>query len=83
MKGEIHDDGFLGCVRTVDDPNCLLLDMKAAKEANPSLGVMIRIETFEAEAKEASKLNTSTRAWRRYRLNQWTSAGGQWLTREQ
>lgn len=82
MQGQIHDDGFLGYIRTAPDPNCSLLDIKAAKTANPSLGVTIRIETFEAEAREAAKSNTSARAWRRYRLNIWTTIGAQWLTRE-
>ena len=48
-------------------------------KANPSLGVTIREDDFAADVKEAQKSPTTQAAFKRYRLNIWSTAINPWL----
>ena len=79
IDSTIFDEGYLGYIRTVSDPECSILDESQWFAANPSLGTTMGVEQFSADAAEASKTPTNEAAFRRYRLNIWTSAGTKWM----
>lgn len=76
--GTIEDSGFLPFIAeasTEDDWR----DRQVWRKANPSYGITIKEEAFEADFKEAVNSPAKENAFRRYRLNQWTEQGVRWL----
>lgn len=74
----IPDLAFFGYVRAAD-PADDWLDRKTWLKANPSLGVTMDEERFAEDAQEAAKTPESQSAFRRYRLNIWTTGESTWL----
>lgn len=83
IDGTIHDDAFHPYIRTVKNPRCSLSDENEWFRANPGLGKSIGLEQFSADASAAAKRPTTEAAFRRYRLNIWTSAGTKWIDSDQ
>lgn len=48
-------------------------------KANPSLGHTITLASFRSDYEEAKKSPASLSAWKRYRVNIWTSGVTQWI----
>jgi phage terminase large subunit-like protein len=84
LKGIVEDESFFAYIRAAnEDPNEGPVDDWTSREAwykaNPSLGVTISEEAFAAECREAQEKPTLQNAFKRYRLNIWTSADVRWM----
>ena len=84
LKGIIEDEAFFAFIRAAnEDPNEGPVDdwtdPKTWRKANPSMGVTIDEEAFAAECREAQNKPSLQNAFKRYRLNIWTSAETRWL----
>lgn len=74
QAGEVDDPTFFFKWFEPSDPACDHLDPAVWAECNPALGDFLHLEDFESVAK-----HTHESAFRRYRLNQWTSTYSAWL----
>lgn len=74
QSGELHDDSFYFHWLEPGDPSADYKDPKVWAECNPAFGDFLYPEDFETAAKQ-----TPEYAFRRYRLNQWTSVADAWL----
>ncbi len=78
-SGEVADVSFLPVIFEAaaddawDDPDTWA-------KANPSFGVTIKADAFRADFLEAKESPAKENAFRRYRLNQWTSVADSWLS---
>lgn len=82
LSGEIKDPTFYPMIYAAD-PDDPIDDPKTWAKANPSLGTTISKEDFAADAAEALVSTTKLNAFKRYRLNIWTSQMESWLNEEQ
>ncbi len=57
-------------------------DEEVWRQANPSLGVTITLDSFTQDFREAQDSVTKENRFRRYRLNQWTEQDVRWLKME-
>lgn len=76
--GRVVDDSFLAIIHEAkpeDDPS----HPETWKKANPSLGVALRLETVEEEYREAQSAPRKMAAFKRERLNIWTSTAHAFL----
>jgi len=87
---ELHDYALKVRDRIFDDPEFLPLvyaadeerdfaDPQAWEQANPNLGVSIRRDYLEAEARRAQQTPGYVNTFRRLQLNQWTESETRWL----
>ena len=74
QSGEIDDPTFWFKWWEPADPTCDWRDPKVWTEANPALGDFLHVERLAADARK-----TPEHSFRRYHLNQWTSAATAWL----
>lgn len=77
------DPAFFGCIYAAP-PECgsdgTWKDEAVWRQANPSLGQTITLESFAADAREADQSPSKLNAFLRYRLNVWTTQDTRWLS---
>lgn len=78
LKGVIEDENFFAYIRAAGKEDDWT-DPDVWRKANPSMGVTIDETTFAAECREAKASPRKQNAFKRYRLNIWTSAETQFL----
>jgi phage terminase large subunit-like protein len=78
-SGDIEDDTFFPFVLGADEAKDDWEDPEVWKRTNPSLGVTISWESFEADFRAAKESPRKQNAFKRYRLNIWTSTETRWL----
>ena len=71
LEGLDDDPTFFAYLRAAPE-EADWTDPEVWKAANPSWGVTIKADTFEADCREAQEMPTQENTFRRYRLNQWT-----------
>ena len=82
LDGTIKDDiRFFSYIAAASDSDDWT-SPETWKKANPSMGVTIKESDFAADVKEAQKSPTTQAAFKRYRLNIWTTAVNPWLKME-
>lgn len=77
--GTIEDDTFFPFVLCADGLKDDWEDPEVWKRVNPSLGITISWESFEADFRAAKESPRKQNAFKRYRLNIWTSTETRWL----
>lgn len=78
LKGIIADEEFFSYIAKADDDDDWMLPATWQK-ANPGLGVTVKVDYLEAEAKRAAQTPAYQNTFRRLHLNQWTSQETRWL----
>ena len=77
------DPAFFGCIYAAP-PECgadgTWKEERVWRQANPSLGETITLESFAADAREAEQSPSKLNAFLRYRLNVWTTQDTRWLS---
>lgn len=78
IKDTIHDIRFFPLLKaaTKEDDEA---DPATWHKANPSLGDTITLSSFKADYDKAKQSPAALNAWKRYRLNIWTSGESVWL----
>lgn len=79
LRGVIKDDQFLPIIYGVD-MNADWEDEKEWKQANPSLGKILKLSDLRKEYKKAKETPSLQNKFRRLRLNQWTRSEVRWLS---
>ena len=79
LEGRIVDSGFLGVIKAAA-PEDDWTDPEVWRRANPSYGITIRPDQFEADCREAQQSPRKESAFKRYRLNQWVGHADCWLS---
>lgn len=83
MADPTVDPAFFGCIYAAP-PECgadgSWKKEKIWRQANPSLGETITVESFAADAREADQSPSKLNAFLRYRLNVWTTQDVRWLS---
>lgn len=89
QQGLIEDDSFFAYVRSaewamlrVEDPaekEACWKNERVWKEANPSLGHTISLESFREDFQKAVQSPRLENAFKRYRLNIWTQQDERWI----
>jgi phage terminase large subunit-like protein len=74
----IEDPEFLPLIFAAD-PELDFADPKAWEQANPNIGISIRLDYLEAEARRAQQTPGYVNTFRRLQLNQWTESDVRWL----
>lgn len=78
LTGAVEDDAFSGFICAIDeeddwtDPACWV-------KANPNMGVSVKLDSLQEQAKKAKELPAEQNSFRRLRLNQWTEQDTKWL----
>ena len=79
LDGRLQDSGFLAVIKAAaSDDDWTVPEVWQA--ANPSFGITIRPDQFEADCQEAQQSPRKESAFRRYRLNQWVGHADCWLS---
>lgn len=78
MRGIIDDPTFFSYIAAADEADDWMSQETWAK-ANPSLGVTIKKEYLEQEARRAKQSPAYQNTFRRLHLNQWTQQETRWL----
>jgi phage terminase large subunit-like protein len=82
LEGTIEDQSFFAFILGADEEKDDWKDPKVWERVNPSLGITIDREAFEADFRAALEVPRKQNAFKRYHLNIWTNAESRWLTRE-
>jgi phage terminase large subunit-like protein len=90
MEGSVQDDGFFAYVRSAEwamrrtnddaEKEVCWKDEQVWHEANPALGSVISLESFREDFTRAVQSPRLENAFKRYRLNIWTSQVERWLS---
>lgn len=78
LNGSIVDERFFAYIRAAN-PDDDWTNPATWKKANPSLGLTIDPEEFEADFREANRSPRSRAAFLRYSLNIWISSESAWI----
>lgn len=78
LKGIIDDPEYFAFIAAADEKDDWM-DPAVWAKANPSLGVTIKPDYLEAEAKRASMTPAYQNSFRRLHLNQWTQQETRWM----
>lgn len=78
LEGTILDSAFFPFVAEASEADDWT-DPAVWRKANPSFGITVKADQFEADFKEAKASPAKENAFRRYRLNQWTEQSTRWL----
>jgi phage terminase large subunit-like protein len=78
LDGIIEDDSYYAYIAAADYEDDWL-DPKTWIKANPNLGVTIKLEYLEQEAKRAEQVPAYQNTFRRLHLSQWTAQETRWL----
>ena len=81
LAGEIDDPERLVVVYAAD-PDANWLAEETWHNANPNLGVSVKLEYLRAEAQKARELPRLENDFKRYHLNMWTEQAVRWLPLE-
>jgi phage terminase large subunit-like protein len=72
LEGTVEDDSHFAFIATID-PNDRWDDPKAWAKANPNLGISVKLDDLDRQARKASKSPAALDAFKRLRLNVRTS----------
>lgn len=78
LDGVINDPSFFAYIAAADE-NDDWRDPRTWAKANPGLGVTVKKEYIEQEAKRAMEVPAYQNTFRRLHLNQWTQQDERWL----
>lgn len=78
LEGIIEDPTYFAYIRAAEEDDDWL-DPDIWKKANPSLGVSVKLEYLESQAKKAENVPAYQNTFRRLHLDQWTSQDTRWL----
>lgn len=78
LEGTIEDSAFFAYVAEAGEGDDWT-DPAVWRRANPSFGITVKADQFEADFREARVSPAKENAFRRYRLNQWTEQSTRWL----
>jgi phage terminase large subunit-like protein len=78
LSGGEDDDEFFAYIAAAG-PEDDWKDPAVWEKANPSFGVTMGADTFEADCRAAQQSPLAENTFRRYRLNQWTEQEVRWL----
>jgi phage terminase large subunit-like protein len=78
LNGDIEDSSYFSYIAAADENDDWTSPVTWAK-ANPALGVTIKMDYLEAEARRAMASPAYQNTFRRLHLNQWTSQDSRWL----
>lgn len=78
-NGTIEDDSFFAYIAAAE-PEDDWQDPAIWAKANPGLGVTVKLEYLEAEARRAAQTPAYENTFRRLHLNQWTQQETRWLS---
>ncbi len=81
LEGVIEDPSYFAYIAAADEDDDWL-DPAVWEKANPSLGVTIKREYLESEARRAEQVPAYQNTFRRLHLNQWTQQETRWLPLE-
>ncbi len=82
LEDTIEDQSFFAFILGADEEKDDWKDPKVWERVNPSLGITIDREAFEADFRAALEVPRKQNAFKRYHLNIWTNSDTRWLTRE-
>lgn len=78
LEGFIEDPELLVVIWAAAE-GADILDWRAWRDANPSIGETVSWEYFEAEARKASEDPSNENSFRRFHLNQWVAQESRWM----
>ncbi|MGE5553307.1 MAG: terminase large subunit [Betaproteobacteria bacterium] len=78
LKGVIDDPSFFAYIAAADEKDDWR-DPATWKKANPGLGVTVKLDYLEQEARRAAEVPAYQNTFRRLHLNQWTQQAERWL----
>ena len=78
LEGVIQDDSFFAYIRAAGEDEDWL-DEDVWRRANPSLGVTVKEDYLQNEARKAEQVPAYQNTFRRLHLNQWTQQETRWL----
>lgn len=78
LEGSIEDESFFAYIRAAHEADDWT-DPAVWAKANPSLGETISVDGFRQSCIEAQESPRKQAAFKRYRLNMWTSAAEDWI----
>jgi phage terminase large subunit-like protein len=81
LERVIDDDAHFAFIAAIDDPDDWL-DEAAWLQANPNLGVSVKLDDLRRKADRAREMPTSQNAFLRLHLGVWTEAAVRWLPAE-
>ena len=81
LDGVIEDPEFFAYIAAADVDDDWL-DEAIWRKANPSLGVTVKLDYLQAEARRAEQTPAYQNTFRRLHLNQWTQQETRWLSLE-
>jgi phage terminase large subunit-like protein len=81
LSGIIEDESFFAYIAAADETDDWTNPAVWAK-ANPNMGVSVKAEYLETEARRASQVPAYQNTFRRLHLNQWTAQETRWLSLE-
>jgi phage terminase large subunit-like protein len=81
LEGVIEDPSYFAFIAAAAEDDDWL-DPEVWEKANPSLGVTVKREYLEAEARRAKLVPAYQNTFRRLHLNQWTQQETRWLPLE-
>jgi phage terminase large subunit-like protein len=78
LDGSIEDDDQFAFIASMDEGDDWT-DPAVWAKANPGLGVSVRIEVLEDEARKAMQMPAQQNTFRQMHLNQWTQQSTRWI----
>lgn len=78
LQGIIEDNEFFAFIAAADDKDDWQ-DPVVWHKANPGLGVTVKVDYLESEARRAAQVPAYQNTFRRLHLNQWTQQETRWL----
>lgn len=78
LAGVIEDPSFYGYIAAADEADDWT-EPETWRKANPGLGVSVKLEYLEQEARRAQNSPAYQNTFRRLHLNQWTQQETRWL----
>lgn len=81
LAGIVQDDEYFAYIRAAEEKDDWL-DPETWEKANPGIGLTVKRDYLEAEARRAKEVPAYQNTFRRLHLNQWTSQETRWLSVE-
>lgn len=78
LAGTRYQEDLLAYIRAAEETDNVH-KVRTWKAANPSLGATISMKSFRADYEDAKKSVGSLAAWKRYRLNVWSTGVTGWI----
>jgi phage terminase large subunit-like protein len=78
LSGIIEDESFFAYIRAAEEDDDWT-DPAVWQKANPGLGVTVKLDYLETEARRAEQVPAYQNTFRRLHLNQWTQQESRWM----